>query len=130
MGWIIGGFILTWVAISIEARTVKKERDLLKRELADLRDAMHNSAVDTIGITMAKDAEIREALARVEKFARATDEIAVGTSSRTDRTERDINALRADLTASLNTYHGDRKGDKLKPWRNLPQFTDLATRKP
>ncbi len=123
MYWIIGAFALTWAAIG--ALAWYGRREIIARD-ASIREAMYRNAADTIDIINHANASLGESIMDLKKFSVTTDQIATGASSRTDRNEGEIHALRALLVASLDTYHGDRKGDKLKPWRNLPQFKDLA----
>lgn len=127
MEWIVGVFVivLTWVAIGIEAWTAQKERAQLRQSIADLRDAMHNSNADAIGIAKKGDSDLAAEIAALKDAASKRMD-AINEVSRTDANK--IDDLFRDLTASLDTYHGDRKGERLKPWRNLPQFKDLAKR--
>ncbi|MFA6168345.1 MAG: hypothetical protein WC700_17110 [Gemmatimonadaceae bacterium] len=124
MGWIIGGFILTWVAIGAVAWMAHKDRTETNRHLANLRDAMHNSAEDTICSVIDRDTRLASAMGN--DMQRAIDEAMQEERKHWACATVWIEDLSRDLAASLDTYHGDRKGDKLKPWRNLPRFARLA----
>ena len=128
MWWIIGAFALTWAVIGVLAWYGR--RWTIAQDAIDCVTTRDN--VKDHGALSDRFTAMAQSLDRAQVFfqetRRSLDELDVGCANDKAGIDAAIAVLRADLTASLDTYHGDRKGDRLKPWRNLPQFADLAKR--
>jgi hypothetical protein len=125
MVWIVGLIaVAACVACGLLLRRVDRRHTVCCQNV-EYGTKLHAETVSRIlALTAALDEWKRASAIANEDITRATKERVDPLATRIDIAE---DAIRA-LIEHLDTYHGDRKGDRTKPWRNLPQFNPISRR--